>query len=53
MTSLPKVTITPAAGGWLVTCDHCPSDETWHPRRPGADRAAHEHRASHARKDAD
>lgn len=36
------MTIAPAAAGWLVTCDPC-RWESYHDRRPAADKAAHEH----------
>ena len=48
-TSLPQIGTARADGGWLNTCS-C-GHESWHPRRPGADRAAHEHRANHATKE--
>ena len=47
-TTIPAVTITASAGGWMVACS-CGA-ERWCVRRPGADRYAHEHRQSHAPK---
>lgn len=49
MTRLPRIAITRADGGWLATCS-CKA-EAWQQRRPQADRWAHEHARSHARKD--
>lgn len=50
MTKLPKVAITRSGAGWLVTCS-C-GWERHETRRPGADKAAHDHARTHARRDA-
>lgn len=36
------------AGGWLTTCPHC-ATETFHTRRPQADRWTHQHRCKEQR----
>lgn len=47
-TTLPQITTARANGGWLNTCS-C-GWEAWHLMRPAADRAAHDHRPTHAPK---
>lgn len=51
-TTLAQIGITPATPGWLAKCATC-GWESYHPRRPGADRAAHDHQRSHAPKGGD
>lgn len=47
MTGLARVTITRSGTGWLVACP-C-GWERMATRRPGADRVAYDHRATHGR----
>lgn len=48
-TAIAHITTTRADNGWLNTCT-C-GHETWHPRRPAADRHARDHQNTHTPKE--
>lgn len=50
--TVPVVTITASAGGWMVACS-AGDFERWCVRRPGADRVAQDHRKTHAPREQD
>ena len=45
---IPRIRTAPADGGWVNECPAPCGWVSWHPRRPGADRAAREHLTGHA-----
>lgn len=47
--SIPRITTRPLAGGWVNQCPKPCGWESWHERRPAADRTAREHLQGHAK----